>query len=719
MPHELTAPITGTVTRTASRGDHLPAGAPVVVLESMKMEYEVVAESGGQVLSVDVAVGDLVQEGTPVALLAPGDDVATPAAASHAALAGVVARHELGLDAARPEAVAKRREQGRRTARENVADLLDPGTFVEYQPLIFAAQERRRDKQELIERTPADGLVGGLGDIDGRPAVVASYDYTVLAGTQGMRNHLKKDRLFELAEKRRLPVVLFAEGGGGRPGDVDWPIVAGLDCRAFHLFGKLSGLVPLVGIAAGYCFAGNAALLGCCDVVIATEDSSVGMGGPAMIEGGGLGVYAPGDVGPIDVQDGNGVVDLRVQDEAAAVEAAKRYLSYFDPTPTEPAEASDLRDLIPEDRKRLYDIRAVIDALSDEHLELRKGFAPGIVTALARVRGPPARDRRQQPGPPRRGDRRARRRQGRPLPPAVRRLRAPRPLPLRHAGLHGRPRRREDRHRPALRPPVRHRRQPHRSHRDDRAQEGLRARRPGDGRGQLQGAAVHGRIPYLRVRRDGPGGRRAARDAPGARGDRRRACPRGRLRTRGQSRLRARWWSEHGGLWGDRRRDRSGRRISLDRHAVHGRGLASARRARSGRTSTLGKDQGMGFDQYHEPPEELPARTRTFARLCASLTEEAEAIGWYEQRIAVEQDSEALEIMRNAQTEEFKHFAMDLEFLLRKTPTWRGIAQGILFKEGDIVDAGEAAEEGAGLGGSGGGAQPGSLGIGSLKGAGL
>jgi acetyl-CoA carboxylase carboxyltransferase component len=136
-----------------------------------------------------------------------------------------------------------------------------------------------------------------------------SYDYTVLAGTQGMRNHLKKDRLFEIAERRRLPVVLFAECGGGRPGDVDWPIVAGLDCRAFHLFARLSGLVPLVGITSGYCFAGNAALLGGCDVVIATEDSSTGMGGPAMIAGGGLGLFEPDEVGPIDVQWPGGVVD--------------------------------------------------------------------------------------------------------------------------------------------------------------------------------------------------------------------------------------------------------------------------------------------------------------------------------------------------------------------------------------------------------------------------
>jgi acetyl-CoA carboxylase carboxyltransferase component len=188
-------------------------------------------------------------------------------------------------------------------------------------------------------------------------------------------------------------VVLFAEGGGGRPGDVDMPIVAGLDCRAFHLFAALSGLVPLVGIASGYCFAGNAALLGCCDVVIATEDSSIGMGGPAMIEGGGLGVYEPGEVGPIDVQYSNGVVDLRVRDDAAAVAAAKRYLSYFVATGQDrraTATAKDdarLRELIPANRKRIYDVRQVIDALLDDVLELRYGFGAGIVTALARAHG--------------------------------------------------------------------------------------------------------------------------------------------------------------------------------------------------------------------------------------------------------------------------------------------------------------------------------------------
>ena len=308
-------------------------------------------------------------------------------------LRAVRERHEIGLDAARPEAVARRHERGRRTARENLAELVDEGSFVEYGPLQFAAQERRRPREELIERTPADGLIGGVGEIDGQRCVAMSYDYTVLAGTQGIRGHQKKDRLFELAERRRLPVVLFAEGGGGRPGDVDMPIVAGLDCRAFHLFARLSGLVPLVGIASGNCFAGNAALLGCCDVVIATEDSSIGMGGPAMIEGGGLGVYEPAEVGPIDVQDANGVVDLRVSDDQAAVAAAKRYLSYFgDPLPAADVRVPDqrlLRDIVPERRRQIYDVRRVLDGLFDEHsvLELRRGFGAGIVTALARVDG--------------------------------------------------------------------------------------------------------------------------------------------------------------------------------------------------------------------------------------------------------------------------------------------------------------------------------------------
>jgi acetyl-CoA carboxylase carboxyltransferase component len=315
-------------------------------------------------------------------------------------LADVRRRQEMTRDGARPDAVERRRSTGQRTARENLADLCDPGSFVEYGSLAIAAQRTRRTVDELIAKTPADGLIGGTARVNGalfddahaRCAVV-SYDYTVLAGTQGHINHRKKDRLFELVERLRLPVVLFAEGGGGRPGDTDMPTVAGLDCMAFALFAGLSGLVPLVGIVSGYCFAGNAALLGCCDVIIATANSSIGMGGPAMIEGGGLGTYRPEEVGPVDVQRSNGVIDVVVEDEAEAVRVAKQYLSYFQgPVATWSApDQTALRTVVPEHRRTAYDTRRVIEGLSDDGsvLELRERFGRPIVTALARIEGRP------------------------------------------------------------------------------------------------------------------------------------------------------------------------------------------------------------------------------------------------------------------------------------------------------------------------------------------
>jgi acetyl-CoA carboxylase carboxyltransferase component len=315
-------------------------------------------------------------------------------------LAEVNERHAFGLDENRPEAVAKRRKTGQRTARENIADLVDDGTLVEYGALVIAAQRRRRPIDDLIKRTPADGMVAGMGHVNGEAfdetrtrCVVMSYDYTVLAGTQGTMNHLKKDRMFEIAEEQSLPVVLFSEGGGGRPGDTDHAIVAGLDCRAFQYFAELSGKVPLVGVNSGHCFAGNAALLGCCDVVIATRASNIGMGGPAMIEGGGLGVFAPEEVGPSVSQYRNGVIDVLVDDDATAVAAAKKYLSYFQGALSHWSCADQrlLRSAIPENRLRVYDVRAVIETLadSDSVLELRGGFGAGMVTALVRVEGKP------------------------------------------------------------------------------------------------------------------------------------------------------------------------------------------------------------------------------------------------------------------------------------------------------------------------------------------
>ena len=400
---EIRSPLQGTVVRVAAVGEGLVAGGDVVVLESMKMEHAVGATDGGVVAAVHVAVGDAVKAGDLLAVLDPARATSTdggPAEASPSGptgersdLAEVRTRHAVGLDDARPEAVARRRTTGHRTARENVDDLLDPGSLLEYGPVVIAAQRRRRALDDLIANTPADGLVGGVGTVAGHPTVVLSYDYTVLAGTQGLQNHRKKDRLFEVAERRQLPVVFFTEGGGGRPGDTDGTGVSGLDCMAFHLFGRLSGLVPLVGITSGRCFAGNAAILGCCDVVIATADSNIGMGGPAMVEGGGLGVHAPEAIGPMAVQVANGVVDVAVADEAEAVDVARRYLSYFQgPLDTWEAPADEVvRSVIPENRLRVYDVRTAVHAIADlgSVLELRAGFGLGMVTALVRVEGRP------------------------------------------------------------------------------------------------------------------------------------------------------------------------------------------------------------------------------------------------------------------------------------------------------------------------------------------
>jgi acetyl-CoA carboxylase carboxyltransferase component len=377
-------------------------------MEAMKMEHVIEAPVAGIVRGLGAAVGDAVYEDHVLLLLQaqemPGGVERVQAAMDldriRPDLAEVIARHAYGLDENRPEPTHKRHELGYRTARENVSDLCDPGSFVEYGPLVIAAQRRRRPEQELIERTPADGLVGGVGRVNGElfpaertQAVVMSYDYTVLAGTQGHQNHRKKDRLFELAERSRLPVVLFAEGGGGRPGDSDGTGISGLDCLAFQYFGALSGLVPLVGIGHGRCFAGNAALLGCCDVVIATRSTNLGMGGPAMIEGGGLGIFRPEEIGPIDVQTENGVVDVAVADEAEAVRVAKQYLGYFQGTLAhfEQSDPRLLRTLIPENRMRAYDVRKVIESLADvgSVLELRRDFGRAMVIALARVEGRP------------------------------------------------------------------------------------------------------------------------------------------------------------------------------------------------------------------------------------------------------------------------------------------------------------------------------------------
>lgn len=410
----ITAEMQGTVVIwEVAVGDQVREGQVLGLLESMKLHHDITASAAGVVSALPIAAGGTARPGDVLAQIDASTDVVATAEASPAVqssavptgldrpdLSEVLERHRLGTDEARPQAVQRRRDRGRRTARENVEDLIDDGSLVEYGPLVIAAQRKRRDLADLVANTPADGLIGGIASVNGdrfsgrdAQCVVMSYDYTVLAGTQGHQNHRKKDRLFELAEQLRLPVVFFTEGGGGRPGDTDTGGVTGLDCLAFLWWGQLSGTVPTVGINAGYCFAGNAAILGCCDVVIATRDSNIGMGGPAMIEGGGLGVYEPTEIGPVEVQSRNGVIDILVDDEAEAVAVARQYLSYFQGSVDEwsCADQEALRDVIPVDRLRAYDVRRAIDGIfdTDSVLELRREFGIGMITAFARLDGRP------------------------------------------------------------------------------------------------------------------------------------------------------------------------------------------------------------------------------------------------------------------------------------------------------------------------------------------
>ena len=407
----LPAPIQGTVVSIdVGVGDMVRAGQQLAVVEAMKMEHVIAAETDGIVIEVTMSAGDVVRQGYPLVYVRPeefGDDAAGLAADGEVDpehirddLREVLDRHAHTLDGNRPEAVARRRARGFRMPRENIAELVDPGSFQEYWPLIVALQHQRYDIETLRRNTPADGVVAGIGSINGdlfdddnSRAAVVHYDYTVLAGTQGRRNHYKQDRMFELANRFRLPVVVFAEGGGGRPGDDDNGPRVAFDTHTFTQFSKLSGLVPLIGVNNGRCFAGNTALLACCDVIIATEASTIAMGGPAMIEGGGLGVYTPEEVGPMSFQVPNGVVDILVRDEAEAVRTTRKYLSYFQ-GPLADWEAPDqrrLRHIVPENRVRLYDMREVIRTLADKDsvLELRERFGVGIITAFIRIEGKP------------------------------------------------------------------------------------------------------------------------------------------------------------------------------------------------------------------------------------------------------------------------------------------------------------------------------------------
>ena len=405
----VSSPIQGTIVSIdVVAGDEVRAGQQLAVVEAMKMEHVIAADHDGIVRQVTMAAGDVVREAFPIVFVEQAEVTGGAATESETVdldnirgdLQENYDRHAFTLDENRPEAVAKRHARGGRMPRENIAELMDAGSFKEYWPLIVARQHKRQDMATLRERTPGDGVVAGTGTInadlfgeEAARAMVVHYDYTVLAGTQGSRNHYKQDRMFELALRFRMPIVLFGEGGGGRPGDDSTGPAVAFDTHTFTQFSKLSGAVPMIGVNHGRCFAGNTALLACCDVIIATQDSTIAMGGPAMIEGGGLGIYTPEEVGPMSFQVPNGVVDILVEDEAEAVQVAKQYLSYFQGS-VDSWEAPDqrrLRHIVPENRLRLYDMREVIATIADEDsvLEIREGFGVGVITCFIRVEGRP------------------------------------------------------------------------------------------------------------------------------------------------------------------------------------------------------------------------------------------------------------------------------------------------------------------------------------------
>lgn len=406
----LPAPIQGTIVSIGvAEGDQVLKGQPIAVVESMKLEHEIRADRSGIVRQVTMAQGDVVREGYPIVFVEEGEVEGTYDSGETAVdldhirgdLQELYDRRAYTKDENRPGPVTKRHNMGYRMPRENIAQLVDEGSFEEYWPLVVTLQHQRYDLQTLREKYPGDGVVAGMGAVNGKyfpdeksRVAIVHYDYTVLAGTQGRKNHYKQDRMFHLAERFRLPMIMFSEGGGGRPGEDDIGPRVAFDTPTFTQFSKLSGLVPMVGVNNGRCFAGNTALLACCDVIIATEASTIGMGGPAMIEGGGLGIYTPEEVGPMSMQVPNGVVDILVKDEEAAVETAKKYLSYFQGPIDEWEEAVDqrtLRHVVPENRVRLYDMRDVINGLADKGsvLEIREKFGIGIITAFIRVEGKP------------------------------------------------------------------------------------------------------------------------------------------------------------------------------------------------------------------------------------------------------------------------------------------------------------------------------------------
>lgn len=416
------APLSGTVL-SVHVGNHstVKGGETVLVLESMKVHVPIAAPKAGLVEQLTLMQGQTVERGDTLFVLQGSadlsvDDEQAPAAQplaqegkvtdafkENGQTAKAIERadelNSRALDAQRPDALSKRKAKGYRSARENLDDLLDGGHFVEYGQLAVAAQRKRMDVEGLRTNTAADGVITGIGQVntdlfnqgDCYTALIVN-DYSVLAGTQGFFHHQKLDRILAVARKRKLPIIMYTEGGGGRPGDTDvTTMTTGLHCQSFLSWAALNGVVPRIAVANGYNFAGNAALYGAADITIATQTSWVGMAGPAMIEGGGLGVYKPTEIGPIEVQASNGVVDIVADDEAQASDYAKRCLGLFqgrlESWQALPQES--LRAQMPDNRRLTYAVREIINTVVDESsfIELKQGFGESIVIGFARVKG--------------------------------------------------------------------------------------------------------------------------------------------------------------------------------------------------------------------------------------------------------------------------------------------------------------------------------------------
>jgi acetyl-CoA carboxylase carboxyltransferase component len=395
------APLTGVVVEVpVASGESVNKGDLLILMESMKVQLRVEAEHDGTIETVHVCVDDTATRDSHLVSLTATDNTndqpkaqsKTVDSSPHSLIQEFKDRQALSLDKHRSDAAAKRHSKGYRTARENLSLLCNGGSFQEYGQFAVAAQRQRHDYETLKTTSAADGIITGIAKIDGKSVALIVNDYSVMAGTQGFFHHQKLDRILEVAGHKKLPVIMYTEGGGGRPGDTDVTVVnSGLQCASFGTWAGLSGLVPRISVANGYNFAGNAALFGAADITIATRSSWIGMAGPAMIEGGGLGRFKPTDIGPIEVQSQNGTVDIVVNDERQAAEMAIKVLSYFQGpfAKWEVDDQAQLQSALPENRRQTYDVRNIVAQLSDRDsfVELGKEYGPSIITGLSRIEG--------------------------------------------------------------------------------------------------------------------------------------------------------------------------------------------------------------------------------------------------------------------------------------------------------------------------------------------